>query len=61
MLQDAFNALRLLTASNAVETIRFNKKTVTLKLKGEPAQVYGYRSAVEILESVELAEKQLKK
>lgn len=62
MLEEAFkNIQEMITSKEFVETIRFNKLTVTLKLKGQPAEVYGYRSAVEILESIEFAEKQLKK
>jgi len=61
MTQGAFDAIRILTSKDVVETIRFNKLTVTLKLKGQPAEVYGYNSAVQILESIEFAESQLKK
>ncbi len=62
MLEDAFKAIEeMITSKAVVETIRFNKRTVTLKLKGQPSEVYGYRSAEDILESIEFAEKQLKK
>jgi len=61
MLQDAFDQIRLLTQKEVVEQIRFNKLTVTLKLKGQPAEVYGYNSATEISDSIEFAESQLKK
>lgn len=61
MFEDALKAIRELTSKEVVETIRFNKKTVTLKLKGEKAQSYNYRSAFDILEAIEFSERQLKK
>jgi len=62
MLEEAFkNIQQMVTSRKVVEQIRFNKLTVTLKLKGQPAEKWGYGSAIDILESIEFAEKQLKK